>query len=67
MVLLIPAFAVTDKLWCSSLLNNAALYLHFSLPAALIYLLVSNRPLGGNISPAAVLQPDWSYWSVPVH
>lgn len=60
-------YGVTDELWCSSLLNNAALYIHCSFPAALIYLPVTNRPLGGNISPAAVLQPDWSCWLVPVY
>lgn len=48
-------YVATNELRCSSLLINAALYLHFSFPAALIYLPVRNRPLGGNISPAAVL------------
>lgn len=57
----------TDELRCGSLLINAALYLHFSFLAALIYLPVTNKPLGGNISPAAVQYPDWSYWIVPVH
>lgn len=36
-------------------LNNVALYLHFSFCAAPMYLPVTDRPLGGNISPAAVL------------
>lgn len=48
-------YVATDELWCSSLLINAALHLHFSFPASLIYLPVTNKPLGGNISPAAVL------------
>lgn len=48
-------YVATNDLRCSSLLINAALYLHFSFPAALIYLPVTNRPRGGNISPAAVL------------
>lgn len=57
-------YVATDELWCSSLLINTALRLHSSLPAALIYLPVTNRPLGGNISPAAVVLTDWSYWLV---
>lgn len=48
-------YVATNELRCSSLLINAALCLHVSFPAALIYLPVRNRPLGGNISPAAVL------------
>lgn len=46
-------YTATDELYCSFLPNNVALYLNFSFPAALPSLPVTNRPLGGNISPAA--------------